>query len=406
MQQPPRTSEEIQALPNIVELVGGLIGLEDQIFQLEDAWEDTIHYFTGWMDDPSVDFVNDADDDAFVLKRLTSKRYSLKPNLRSHRFIFRGQNKPYDKIQSSFARKTLDERLISNLKYADFKFLLQSHPLFMLFDRGIYLPPRKKPIFIEMNYWGLSQHYGFNTGLLDFTTDISVAAFFATTKYLGDDVYEPITDTTAYPFGVIYVHKLHPDLSFKTCFRSIGLQVFPRTAKQKGLFFQESSPFRCEDVVEAFYFRHDPDLSLQIYHDMEQGTKLFPKDMLTLYAQDILKSKAISGQAFAYNLYVNPRDDMQTNLDRVRRNGFDIDFHKAWMFTEEMLDPYYKEIKHGLWESFCNQVYIAGDEGERMKASLFNIINRPEYAQYFDRREFERLQYHAIDDWKSAHRPV
>ena len=126
MQQPPRTSEEIQALPNIVELVGGLIGLEDQIFQLEGAWEDTIHYFTGWMDDPSVDFVNDADDDAFVLKRLTSKRYSLKPNLRSHRFIFRGQNKPYDKIQSSFARKTLDERLISNLKYADFKFLLQS----------------------------------------------------------------------------------------------------------------------------------------------------------------------------------------------------------------------------------------------------------------------------------------
>ena len=52
-------------------------------------------------------------------------------------------------------------------------------------------------------------------------------------------------------------------------------------------------------------------------------------------------SSSSCNPSLAYNLYVNPRDDMQTNLDRVRRNGFDIDFHKAWMFTEEMLDPYY-----------------------------------------------------------------
>jgi hypothetical protein len=406
MRQPPKTSEEIQDFPNIIELIGALNELESLVFQQEGEWEDTLHHIPSWIDDPYIDFINDADDDAFVFKRLDSKRYSLKPNLSSHRFIFRGQNKPYDKIQSSFERKTLDEKLISNLKYADFKFLLQSHPLFMLFDRGIYLPPRKKPVFIEMNYWGLSQHYGFNTGLLDFTTDISVAAFFATTKYLGDDTYEPITDTTAYPFGVIYVHQLQPEISFKTCFRSIGLQVFPRTAKQKGLFFQEDSPFRCEDVVAAFYFRHDPDLSLRIYNEMEKGAMLFPKDMLAPYAQDILKSNTISGQAFAYNLYVNPRDDMQTNLCRVRDKDHDIDFHKAWMFTEEMLEPYYKEIRHGLWESFCNQVYFAGDEEGHIKESLLAIPNRPEYAQYFNQRGFARLQYHAIDNWRKAHRRV
>ena len=406
--RPPATEAEIQALPNIVELVERLNKSEEEVFVGEGSWEETIHLVQtnvpGWIDNPSVDFANAANENAFVFKRLDSKRYCLKPNLRSHRFIYRGQNKPYDKIQSSFARKNQDEKLVSNLKYADFKFLVQSHPLFMLFDRGIYLPPIKKPVFLEMNYWGLAQHYGFNTGLVDFTTDISVAAFFAVTKYIGNDKYEPVTNISDFPFGVIYVHRLHPAFSFKTSYRTIGLQVFPRTSKQKGLFFQEGSPLRCEDTVEAFYFRHVPDLSLRIYSEMNHGTDLFPEDLLAPYAREILDDNSISGQAFAYNLYVNPSDDMQTNLNRIWNLGYEVDFHKAWIFTEEMLDPYYRDIKNCVWEAFCRQIYIEGKDAERIKDSLLTIPHRPEYAQYFDRREFGRLQYHAIDERRRAMR--
>ena len=62
---------------------------------------------------------------------------------------------------------------------------------------------------------GLAQHYGFHTGLIAFTTDIDAAAFFACTRYLGDDKYEPVTDIEKDPYGVIYVHKIQPEATFK-----------------------------------------------------------------------------------------------------------------------------------------------------------------------------------------------
>lgn len=401
---PPTSPREIIFLPNIFELVDRIKEIESSLFNQLGRWGDNPDELDpslpGSVDNPTAEFINDAGNDAFIFKRLASKRYSLKPNLKEHRFIFRGQNKPYSKIQSSFERRSQDEKLISNLKYADFQFLLQSHPLFMLFDRGIVLSPLKHPVFIEMNYYGLAQHYGFNTGLIDFTTDISVAAFFATTRYLGNDTYEPITDTREYPVGVIYIHGIKPKLTFKTCYRAIGLQVFPRTAKQKGLFFEESTPFSCEDTVEAFYFRHDPNLSIQIYNEMDKGARLFPEDMLAPYAQEIINGNIISGRAFASNLFVNPQDEMQENLNRVRNAGHDVDFRKSWMFTEDMLDPYYKEIKHGLWESFCDHVFFGGDYGGEIKDSLLSLPKRQEYKQYFDRRFFPQLQYHALSNWE------
>ena len=70
--QPPKTSEEIQDLPNIIELIGALNELESLVFQQEGEWEDTLHHIPSWIDDPYVDFINDADDDAFVFKRLDS----------------------------------------------------------------------------------------------------------------------------------------------------------------------------------------------------------------------------------------------------------------------------------------------------------------------------------------------
>ena len=58
-----------------------------------------------------------------------------------------------------------------------------------MFDAGIALEGLSKTIFLEMNYYGLAQHYGFNTGLLDFSSDIEVAAFFGATKWLATDTY-------------------------------------------------------------------------------------------------------------------------------------------------------------------------------------------------------------------------
>ena len=58
----------------------------------------------------------------------------------------------------------------------------------MMLDRGVFLSPERKSIFINMNYYGLALHYNFRTGLINFTPKIEVAAFFANTVNKGGAV--------------------------------------------------------------------------------------------------------------------------------------------------------------------------------------------------------------------------
>ena len=237
---------EISKLPNIFQLIDSLKSQEHEMMYSTNGWAGSsigdyfpLQHVTNTLLDSNRVYVNNEGNDLFIVNRLDSGRYGLKPNLREHLFLFRGQNKPFKRILSSFSRGDIGDRLVSNLKCEDFISLLRTHPLFMMFEQGIHLEPIRKPFFFEMNYYGLAQHYGFNTGLVDFSSDISVAAFFACTKYLGNDTYEPITDTKKYPYGVIYAHGIIPTGSFVGLgFRSIGLQVYPRTGVQKGFFYE------------------------------------------------------------------------------------------------------------------------------------------------------------------------
>lgn len=186
-------------------------------------------------------YVNNGTNEDFIVTRLDSGRYALKPNLRDRPYLYRGQNTFHPQIVSGFYRGSKEEKLIANLKVADFFLLLKSHPLFRLFDSGINLDDCSKTLFLEMNYYGLAQHYGFSTGLLDFSSDIEVSAFFAATKWLAADKY-CLFNNPKIPYGVIFLYTVHPLTSFTSeGFSSIGLQVFPRSGQQKG-FLQDSLP--------------------------------------------------------------------------------------------------------------------------------------------------------------------
>ena len=230
------TPEQISQLPTIEDVILYYADLTDD-FEDNGGWLSKAFFPpNGCWHLPMVDFFNLADNDKFIVTQTGSKRHTLKPNLRNRPFLYRGQRKDFGGIVSGFTRDALsadgmlsreearEYHLINNLKAEDFIALLKTHPLFMMLDRGIFLEPERKPIFINMNYYGLAQHYGFHTGLIDFTTDIDAAAFFACTRYLGDDEYEPVTDTEKDPYGVIYVHKITPEATFKFLgFSTIGL---------------------------------------------------------------------------------------------------------------------------------------------------------------------------------------
>ncbi len=417
--RPKLTAEEIRRLPNLLQVVKHFNKLTDD-FVNSGGWDSVIdepipNDFC-WHA-PSMDFHNNAEDDKFIVVQTIKGRHTLKPNLMHRPFLFRGEKKDHGMIISSFTQENYDKdkqlrnkeeawerHLVANLKSEEFIALLKTHPLFMMLDRGIMLQPEKRPIFINMNYYGLAQHYGFRTGLVDFSPDIMAAAFFACTKNLGNDKYEPITDTSQNPYGVIYVHKINPLLTFKFAgFSTIGLQLYPRTGAQKGFFFNEGvTPLNVNMIVTPVYFRQDANVSRHIYKEMKDGKALFPDDTISKYATQILADNEVSGETFAHNLYSN-QEDFDRNLDVAKKQGVSINWHKMPYFTPEMLHELEQDLKNGLWEQFCNQIYFADErKGKAMLESLLNLPANPAYSHFFKADEYERITAYDADMHRRA----
>ena len=387
--------------------------LDEVIYYLKDCEWRFVHDFGGWLnyqspfgwlvpDDflfsPTKAYYNNANEDEFVVSRTKSGRTTLCPNLKTKPFLYRGQNRLYDKILSSFERLGIEEKLKYNLMTEDFVTLLRTHPIFMMFDRGIKLDGEEKVFFINMNYYGLAQHYGFMTAVVDFTSDIDVASFFACTRYLGNDQYEPITDTNEYPYGVVFVHRIDPHVTLKMCgFSTIGLQLYPRTGAQKGFLYNDTGYFPdVNELVSPLLFRHDAEVSRRIFERMKGGKLLFPDDNIAEHAREIQESNEVSGETYALNLYSN-QEDAHINEKRLSELGFKINWHKRMLFTPDTLDTFYSDMKNGYWEVFCNQIFFGGKNGQQLKESLLNIPRNSDYSHFFLKNEWDRLQNYNLD---------
>lgn len=402
------SASAVEQMPTLEQLVERLKREEQTIMQRMRGWHNyssmgmSMFSFDMGVDSPHRAFLNTAPDRYFLVNRLNSKRYSLKPNLNRHFYLYRGQNKAYETIAPSYKHNELP-LLIHNLKVEEFRMLLDSHPLVKLFNNGIILEGHKKPFFFEMNYYGLAQHYNFCTSLVDFTSDIEVAAFFAATKNLGDDRYVPITDTKEYPYGILYLYELNPFTTFTIeGFSSIGLQVFPRSGAQKGFLKDEKGIDINHGRVRKMLFRHDADVSWRYYLKNGRGSKLFPDDELAPLAKEIRDSKKISLEALARNSYWNSSEDVMKNVDLCREHGFEIDSSLRYIFLPEDLHPFYENIKNGLWEQFCNQLFFEKDRGDSLREKLLALPTSSGYSHYFNKRYLEQLNYHRYSERRNS----
>ena len=407
-------------LPDLVQLVQHLKKQNEEACS-QNAWSSNpflriVKHHPDWSV-PMKEFVNDVSDDKFVVVQTEKGRHTIKPNLSKRHFLYRGQNKHHKYILSSFLRdevpdksgkvdkqKVRDMHIVANLKTEEFMSLLRMHPLFMMLDRGICLEPERKPVFLNMNYYGLAQHYGFKTGLVDFTTDLDVAAFFACTKNVGYDEYRPVIDTKNYQIGVLYVHQIVPCQTFNNIgFSTIGLQLFPRSGAQKGILFNEEKNYdNLNNLVVPFLFRQDANVSRHYFRKMDGGRKLFPKDSISKYAKEILDRKEVPGCVFAENLYTN-QDSLQQNLDALERMGMKVNWNVRPYLTDEMLGELESDLKNGLWEQFCRQIYFASDsKGEQMMDSLLQLPQNPVYAHYFRKDDYPRIVSNDYDMYRRA----
>ena len=388
------TKEEVKRLPTLQEVVDQILTEEAQIMKLDSPPIAIIEPSPSAIHKPFAEYFNDYDDKKFIAVRLSSRdpqrpeKFAFKPNLKNRAFLFRGQSGFYDPSTPSLLRKKKGRFVVENIFYEEFVLALKDHPLIRLFWDGIELCGHR--YFFEVTYYGLAQHYGFKTRVMDLTSDLDVAKFFAVTDYNEKtDTYSPVIDESRYGVFYYWDNVRHP-LAFQPIFggnlSSIGLQVFPRSGRQKGFLFSMYREQNFNDIPFVRYklFRHDAAISKQIYKMARRGKLYFPEDELSSLAQRIRCSKILSGKAFSKNLESNPKDDKNANYNDCKASGIDIDFFKEHItFNDIEKDMFRKKIKKGFWMEFCNQIVFPNDKEGVIMNEFINLPNNPAYKKYF-----------------------
>lgn len=354
------------------------------------------------LDYPFSAFFNDASYDKFIPTRLESGRYSFKPNLRSRKFLFRGQSEFHDPSVPNIYRAQKEEKLnylIGECALGqELMLLMLSHPLVQLFDIGFSFANRH--FRAEMNLFGLTQHYYNKTSMLDFTSDPRVSAFFAVTDYdRTTDTYSPVTNDGRE--GVLYYYDLDISTSFQASFTkdaklsTIGLQVFPRSGNQKGFLLEMSKGCNLNSDPNVRYvkFRHNAEISRRIFEQMEGGKLLFPDDILakhwTVYNKD---QKFVSRSSMILNSLMNPQQHYDSLVSAIKEYGYEIKDYKP-VFTQEELAEYYLDVKNGFWEEFCNKIHIPGDDEGKLREQLLQIENNDDYKWAFKHEQSYKMNY-------------
>lgn len=216
--------------------------------------------------------------------------------------LFRGQSKDYSPCVPTLYRGSYSEAdiFIERLKLAVLIELLDSHPVV-------------KDIFIK-NHWkvdyeGLAQHYGLRTAMLDFTSDIDIALFFAMCPYNPKiDTYESVA--TENNIGVIFcispiqmamLGSAIPNL-FCRKIEVIGLQPFERPALQRGFALRMN---KGEDLQAwKCHFSFTKADSEEYLKKFDNGQGLWCKDVLVSKVKEINGLTAFTSQHFkrAYEL--------------------------------------------------------------------------------------------------------
>lgn len=388
------TKEEVKRLPTLQEVVDQILTEEAQIVKLDSPPIAIIEPSPSAIHKPFAEYFNDYDDKKFIAVRLSSRdpqrpeKFAFKPNLKNRAFLFRGQSGFYDPSTPSLLRKKKGRFVVENIFYEEFVLALKDHPLIRLFWDGIELCGHR--YFFEVTYYGLAQHYGFKTRVMALTSDLDVAKFFAVTDYNEKtDTYSPVIDESRYGVFYYWDNVRHP-LAFQPIFggnlSSIGLQVFPRSGRQKGFLFSMYREQNFNDIPFVRYklFRHDAAISKQIYKMARRGKLYFPEDELSSLAQRIRCSKILSGKAFSKNLESNPKDDKNANYNDCKASGIDIDFFKEHItFNDIEKDMFRKKIKKGFWMEFCNQIVFPNDKEGVIMNEFINLPNNPAYKKYF-----------------------
>ena len=224
---------------------------------------------------------------------MPNQKTTIFPRTGRNVWFYRGEKEDFPNCYPSLYRTDNEFVIMFNrLKTIDFMLLIKQFP-------PVYYA-RKNEINVDL--LAIAQHYELPTDMLDLTSDISVAAFFATTYFDKDrGMYAPMSSGE----GKIRSHLFIPDNDFLTKgisdFCCVGLQPFERPGRQCafGIRLKQGQSFENVQTGLTVRFRHRKQQNEKILDifGKEQYNSLFPKELITDVANKIKTTNCVTKMA-------------------------------------------------------------------------------------------------------------
>ena len=294
-------------------------------------------------------------------------RYVLIPATTDLAFLFRGQSAFYKECLPTLQRRVWEslDLFIERMRVVEFELMLKQYPAVQYFSRE----------HLIVDYVGLAQHYGLLTDVLDLTSDLHTALFFAMCDYnSANDCYTAKKDDKEH-IGYLYAYPAfasamqHNGSAFgrflKEDLRVIGLQPFIRPGAQKGfsLHVSQNNPFK----GYLYSFSYTKQDSEQYLDKMVNGRQVWAKDYIVERTKLIRDTTKFSFDA----LYLAVKRygggitlaKMQRQLNAV---GIHFSNDLPWNLTDaenqEMAAVFEKELKSKLLAQMAQRTLKVEDK--------------------------------------------
>lgn len=223
----------------------------------------------------------------------------LIPQVGTLHFLYRGQNQEFVPCVPSLYRGNPSEVdiFIERMRLVVFQRLVNTHPVIKHFFQKHHF---------KVDIEGLAQHYGLKTSVLDLTSNLDIALFFAICQYdSATDEYtfyndDKIHEAILYVFIPLLDNEPSPsqnDFNYLNHnIKPIGLQAFQRPGVQEGYGLHIPKGESTKSYMYRFTFTSKD--SKEYYDKFKKSEMLWVKDALVEKTKYIAKMNTFSYSVF------------------------------------------------------------------------------------------------------------